>query len=370
MIKKKKSGFASSLQRTRSEKKSRPGEREGAKYSEGLILLGTREVRIKDLIIRERFRTPTEEDAASLAESLKANGQARSITVHKANQSGKHRVIAGATLVRAAEILGWTKLRADIVKCSKAQARRWEVSENLYRHHLSALEEAQHMDEWVRITVEEEDGSHHSKRGRPEGAISKAARKLPLKGKTQAARQKRIERALKIASLSPEAEAAAKEKGLENNRTALTEMAKEESPAAQVKKAQELGRSKAKALSRRPKKTRKGSLRLPSEASLSSTDKKQLRALVKAWGKASKLKDLYAEASSAVRDEFLKLLQSLSDGDADLESASVHQNEEHEADGESTVSDEDNDDDDDDDDDVGDDDEADDQDDDAKKDAW
>ena len=141
-------------------------------------------------------------------------------------------MIAGVTLVKAAKMLGWTSVRADIVNCTEAQARRWEIAENLYRARLTALEEAKHIAEWVRLIAERKQVSRQNvakpKGGRPEGAITKAARKLPIKGKTEKARRKRIERGLKIASISPEGEAAVREAGLDDNRSALREIANEE----------------------------------------------------------------------------------------------------------------------------------------------
>jgi ParB/RepB/Spo0J family partition protein len=221
------------------------------KRNRGLHVLATRDIKIEDLIIGERFRPPRDEDVAKLAESLKTLGQVRPITVRKdPDQDGKYIVVAGATLAEAAEMLGCTSVRADIVKCTEAQARQWEIAENLYRAELTALEEAKHMAEWVRLVADSESVLRQDvakpEGGRPEGAITKAARKLPIKGKTEKARRKRIERGLKIASMSPEAEAAAREAGLDDNRSALRKIAKEETAEAQVEKIQEIVKRQAK----------------------------------------------------------------------------------------------------------------------------
>src|SRR5258708_13731710 len=99
------------------------------------------------------------------------------------------------------------KLGADIVRCTVAQAHQWEIAENLYRAHLTPLEEAKHMAAWIRLVADPESVSRRDvakpKGGRPEGAITKAARTLPIKGKTEGARRKRIKRLLPIASMSP-----------------------------------------------------------------------------------------------------------------------------------------------------------------------
>ena len=54
-------------------------------------------------------------------------------------------------------------------------------------------------------------------RGRRKGGISEAARKLPVQGKTHAAKRKNVERALKVDSIFPEAKDAIKKAGLYQN---------------------------------------------------------------------------------------------------------------------------------------------------------
>jgi ParB/RepB/Spo0J family partition protein len=226
------------------------------KKNRGLRVLATRDIKIEDLIIGERFRPPRDEDAAKLAESVKTLGQVRPITARKdPDQDGKYIAVAGATFVKAAEMLGWTSVRADIVKCTEVQARQWEIAENLYRARLTALEEAKHIAEWVRLIAERTEVSRQNvakpKGGRPEGAISKAARALPIKGKTQKARRKRIERRLKIASVSPGAEAAVREAGLDDNPSALREIANEETAEAQLDKIAAIVKRNAKKKAKR-----------------------------------------------------------------------------------------------------------------------
>ena len=181
--KKKKAGFGRKMKRVRTHEKAR--SKHGGEH--GLHVLETRNIKIKDLIIGKRFRQPRDEDVAQLAESLKRLGQPRAITVRLSRLNGKYPVIAGVTLVEALKMLNRTRVRADIVKCTNAQARQWEIAENLYRARLTALEEAKHMAEWVRLVADPESVSRQDvakpKGGRPEGAITKAARMLPIKGK-------------------------------------------------------------------------------------------------------------------------------------------------------------------------------------------
>jgi ParB/RepB/Spo0J family partition protein len=296
------------------------------KLKRGLRVIKTLDIKIEDLIIENRFRDPTDEDVEMLGESLEEHGQPRAITVRKdPDKPEKYRVIAGATLVKAAESRGWPSVRADVLKCTDAEARRWEVDENLFRHRHTAIEEAEHIAERMRTFDNEEAESRQKggkpKQGRPLGAIAKAAGKLRLKGKTQKARRKQIERGLKIASITPEAKAAANETGLHDNRSALLEIADEDTTEEQLAKVQELARGKSSSnvkrrrnpwLRTKTKKTKQSA----SKASLSSKDKKALAKLNKTWDE-TELKPEFDKASQAVRDGFIEHILRSASGEKD-----------------------------------------------------
>jgi hypothetical protein len=215
-------------------------------------IVATRDIKIEDVVFRDRLRPVRAENVAKLAESLKIFGrQMRSITVRPdPEQDGKFRGIAGATLFDAAKSLGWTRIRADIVECTEVEARLWEAMENLYRGELTALEQAEHQAECVRQIAKRDAVSRQNvakpKGGRPEGAIAKAARELPMKGKTQQARRKAIERGIKIAAISSEAKAAVKKSALDDNPSALREIAKVETAEEQLNKVREIVERQAK----------------------------------------------------------------------------------------------------------------------------
>ena len=177
-------------------------------------IVATRDIKVEDVLFRDRLRPVRAEDVAKIAELLKTfGGQARATTARlDPEQDSKFIGIAGATLFEAAKSLNWTHIRADIMECTEVEARLWEAMENLYRAALTALEEAEHQAECVRLIVEREAVSRQNvakpQGGRPEGAIAKAARELPIKGKTQQARRKAIERGIKIAAISSEAKVA------------------------------------------------------------------------------------------------------------------------------------------------------------------
>lgn len=81
--------------------------------------------------------------------------------------------------------------------------------------------------------------------GRPEGALTRAARELPVPGSTLKARRKFMERALKIDGIWPEAKSAAHSARLDNIQSALLSIAAERSVEAQLAKVQEIATSKA-----------------------------------------------------------------------------------------------------------------------------
>jgi ParB/RepB/Spo0J family partition protein len=338
MLGKKKAGFGRKMKRARTHDKAR--SKHGGEH--GLHVLETRNIKIKDLIIGKRFRQPREEDVAQLAESLKKLGQPRAITVRPSRLNGKHPVIAGVSLVKAAEMLNWTRVRADIVKCTNAQARQWEIAENLYRAHLTALEEAKHIAEWVRLVADPESVSRQDvakpKGGRPEGAITKAARTLPIKGKTQKARRKAIERGLKIAFMSPEGEAAAKKAGLDNNREDLREIANEDTAKAQVEKVQEIAHRKAspktKALMHGSgKRKTKRSKRPTLHSSLSAEEENRVENLLEMWHGAHDLNRAFAKETPAVREGFFeKLRQSVGDNEPEDDLEASEQEDEQDVD--------------------------------------
>ena len=89
-------------------------------------------------------------------------------------------------------------------------------------------------------------GQHVEKSaGRPEGALTRAARELCVPGTTPKARRKFIERALKIDGIWPEVKSAARAAELDDIQSALLSIAGEHSVEAQLAKVQEIAAHKA-----------------------------------------------------------------------------------------------------------------------------
>lgn len=177
----------------------------------------------------------------ALAESMNRLGLLNPITVYPAHYSARgrsdnpgYRIIAGRHRYEAAKLLGWEAIDALVVEGSDQATRRmYEITENLHRADLSALDRAKLVEEWVELTGEKvgQLAQVSGGRGNKEG-VSEASRQLGIE-------RTEVRRSLQIASLSPEAQEAARENGLDSNKSALLEAARKDSPAEQVQVLQE-----------------------------------------------------------------------------------------------------------------------------------
>jgi ParB/RepB/Spo0J family partition protein len=174
------------------------------------------------------LRTIDDEVVARLATSMQKIGLMTPITVRLIEDDDGDRwvLVAGRHRLAAALSLGWERIDVFEVKWTDTEARLWEISENLDRAELTHLQRDEQLAEWIRLT-ETIPAQNAPKLGRPESGINAASRDLGVE-RTDA------QRAVKVASLSPEAKAAAVEHGLDDNRTALLEAAKESDPEKQV----------------------------------------------------------------------------------------------------------------------------------------
>jgi ParB-like chromosome segregation protein Spo0J len=209
------------------------------------------QISIDDVLIGKDHRPLDPEAVAVIAASMKMIGQQTAIRVRAApGQDGKAILVAGRRRIEAAKSLGWGTLRAEFIDGDELLAELCEIADDLHRSGLTALEEAEKLAKWVRLTTQCEAISRQkvakSGPGRPEGVIAKAERELPIKGKTQQARRKAIERAIKIDAMSSDAKAAAIEVGLNNKRSALLEIAKEQGTEGQLEKIAEIVKRNAK----------------------------------------------------------------------------------------------------------------------------
>jgi ParB/RepB/Spo0J family partition protein len=170
-----------------------------------------------------------------LAESMKLIGLQSPVAVrYVANRQNtaygsddSYVLVAGGHRLAAAKLLGWVKIETFGVTGDDASARLLEISENLHRADLTKLERDEQIAEWVKLTEGVSDNLSETQReGRP-GAAAAASRELGIV-------ERDVQRAVKVASLAPEAKQAARDAGLDDNRSALLAAAQETTPEAQV----------------------------------------------------------------------------------------------------------------------------------------
>jgi ParB family chromosome partitioning protein len=177
-------------------------------------------------------------------------------------------LVAGAHRLEAAKRLGWTAIKAKSVDYYDDFAGRLiEIAENLHRADLTVLDRSKHLMNWLELVEarrkaaaedqawndaqdaeqgdqkddappEEVSAQLAPKCGRPESGINAAAREFGYE-------RTDVQRAVKVASITPEAEVAAREAGLDDNQSALLKVAAEE-PEAQVAKVEEIAGAKKK----------------------------------------------------------------------------------------------------------------------------
>jgi ParB-like chromosome segregation protein Spo0J len=164
-------------------------------------------------------------------------------------KSGKKKLAAGYHRLKAMESLGRKKIPCVYIKGGKDVARLWEISENLHRAELTVLEESDQTAEWLELvakTTPTNSGEKNRGPGRPEGLKKKATDELPLPGKTQAAKQKTLDRRLKIAGIDPAAKQAARDAGFADSQTKLSQIAREQTPEDQLTKVKALAKGSGK----------------------------------------------------------------------------------------------------------------------------
>lgn len=186
-------------------------------------------------------------------------------------------LMTGAHRLAAAKRLGWEKIECFVYyEGDEIDAQLWEIAENLHRAELTALERDEQVARWMDLNARRIVTTGDNSKPGPKGAEREAAKELGV-GRMA------VNRAVKVASLTDEAKEAARELGLDDNRSALLDAAKAETPGEQV------ARLHARA---KPRKiVRVADAPLDDEAA----QERQVAALMAAWNKAS------AEA----RQEFL-----------------------------------------------------------------
>jgi len=180
-------------------------------------------------------------------------------------QVGRHRL-------EAAKQLGWDKIECFVYDDGdEIDAEMWEIAENLHRAELTVQERSEQIARWVELAEKKPfQVETVSKGGRGNhGGVRAAARELNID-------QVAAHRAVKIASLSDEAKAAARAAKLDDTQSALLAAAKKSTPAEQIATIHEW-----------PKKTTKAPTIADNPLNDIQAQEKQVAALMAAWNKAA-----------------------------------------------------------------------------------
>jgi ParB family chromosome partitioning protein len=173
-----------------------------------------------EIEIGGRLRSLDEARVVDLMASVKVIGIKTPISTRQAD--GKPRLVAGLHRLEVAKRLG-LQIPCIDDDGDEIDAERWEIAENLHRAELSALDRADHIARWIELTERRQpaqnapavlaDGRKAGPQHAP-GGINSAARELGID-------RSDAQRAMKVAGLSPQAKEAARETGLDDNRSAL-----------------------------------------------------------------------------------------------------------------------------------------------------
>lgn len=177
------------------------------------------QVPIDAITLGDRLRPVVDDDGLERLQAAIADiGQHTPIIVRSLDGEGKGlQLIAGAHRLAAQKKRGTSEIECVVLEgCSDEDARLIEISENLHRKELTALERDHLIAEWVRIVGARRVSCQAEKKlpGRPRGGVSEAARHAGV-SITDA------HRAVKVNSLTADAKVTAKEVGLDDDRSAL-----------------------------------------------------------------------------------------------------------------------------------------------------
>jgi ParB/RepB/Spo0J family partition protein len=271
------------------------------------------EIKIADIKILGDRRSLNLAKVDEIAESISKIGQTDPVEVRVGakwdpNKEAPIELVDGWHRVEAMKKLGLKKILCLLVAVDAQMARKRQISKSLHRAELTPLEYAEHVAEWVELTEDDEVDRHDVQKsgpGRPKGAITTAVEQLAVKGKTDEAKRKTVERSIKIAAISDRAKKVSKANGLDQELTKLLKIAQEKTPEAQVKKARELAALKT------TKGQKRKSAPVPQQPvkpspSLSPAEKHSLQRLLKLWKKH--IQPALDKASSKVRDQFFVII--------------------------------------------------------------
>jgi ParB family chromosome partitioning protein len=108
----------------------------------------------EEIVIPQRFRDVIPSAVDALVESIGKIGLQTPITVRWAKEGNDDIIVlvAGRHRLEACIRVSMPLIECEIFEGSEIDARLWEIAENLHSTGLSALERAEHAEEWLRLT--------------------------------------------------------------------------------------------------------------------------------------------------------------------------------------------------------------------------
>jgi ParB family chromosome partitioning protein len=191
-----------------------------------------------------------------LADSIEQIGLKHPITVRRKGE--RYILVAGLHRLEACRKIGREHVPSIICTMTNAEARMWEIAENLHRAELTKLQRAEYIEEWRELVLKNSTPVQPAEAG-----VRKTADKLGIDPAEVIASRK-------IASILPEAKEAAREAGIDDKRSKLLEIARE-APEHQVATVHRIAAEKA------------------ADRPLSDVDaiERQVASLMTSWNKAS-----------------------------------------------------------------------------------
>lgn len=169
--------------------------------------------------VPDRHRSVNAGAVKALADSMAKIGLRTPITLRAIGETNVE-LVAGAHRLAAAKELGWEKIDCIVLDCTEVEAEMWEIAENLHRADLTALQRDEHIARWIELAKAKVLARPGPKPGRPASGVRLAARELGIPKTT-------AQSAVKVSNLTQEAKDTAREVGLDDNRRAMLEAAKQ-----------------------------------------------------------------------------------------------------------------------------------------------
>jgi len=222
-------------------------------------------VAIDEIDLSHTIRPYNASVVAELAQSIRTIGLQTPLTC--INRDGHHVLVSGRNRLEALRVIGCEQAPVRIVDFDDVDAQLWQLSENLHRAELTKLEYDKQLVRYAQLLKAKQAGESvpalppqrageirmqesQSEKVRQVGAVfggrghtggyREAARELNIPEQT-------VRRAYQTASLSPEAQEAAVEAELDDNRSALLRAAKERTPEAQTQAVRRIAERKKSA---------------------------------------------------------------------------------------------------------------------------